>query len=85
MRAHVFEQPELVRVPATIAWGSLDHLVSPPRRERMPPQAVYLELVGVGHTPTWDDPELVSRLLLDASGDQASSGPSSPGQTPVAL
>ena len=23
---------------------------------------------GVGHTPTWDDPELVAKLLLDASG-----------------
>lgn len=85
MRAHVFERPELVRVPATIAWGTLDRLVGPPRRERMPPGAVYLELAGVGHIPTWDDPELIARLLLDASGDQASSGFSSPGQAPVAL
>jgi hypothetical protein len=52
----------------------------------MPPGTVYLELAGVGHTPTWDDPELIARLLLDASGpDQASSGRSSPGQAPVAL
>ncbi len=85
MRAHVFENPELVRVPTTIAWGTLDRLVAPPRRERMPPGAVYMELAGVGHTPTWDDPELIARLLLEASGDQASSGRSSPGQEPVAL
>jgi pimeloyl-ACP methyl ester carboxylesterase len=85
MRAHVFEEAELVRVPTTIAWGTADQLVAPPRRERMPPQAVYLELAGVGHIPTWDDPELVARLLLDASSDQASSGRSSPGQAPVAL
>jgi pimeloyl-ACP methyl ester carboxylesterase len=86
MRAHVFSEPELVRVPTTIAWGTEDRLVAPPRRERMPAQAVYVELPGVGHIPTWDDPELVARLILDASrGDQASSGSSSPGQAPVAL
>jgi pimeloyl-ACP methyl ester carboxylesterase len=87
MRSHVFEHPELVKVPTTIARGTLDRLVSPPRRERMPPGATYIELPGVGHTPTWDDPELVARLLLDSSSaqDQASSGRSSPGQAPVAL
>jgi pimeloyl-ACP methyl ester carboxylesterase len=86
MRAHVFEHPEQVRVPTTIAWGTLDRLVAPPRPERMPPGARYVELPNVGHTPTWDDPELVARLLLDASPpDQASSGFSSPGQAPVAL
>ncbi len=85
MRAHVFSDPELVKVPTTIAWGTLDRLVRPPRPERMPPGARYLELEGVGHTPTWDDPELVAKLLLDASSDQASSGSSSPGQAPVAL
>jgi pimeloyl-ACP methyl ester carboxylesterase len=85
MRAHVFERPEEVQVPATVAWGTLDRLVAPPRRQRMPPQAVYLELAGVGHIPTWDDPDLIARLILDASSDQASSGFSSPGQAPVAL
>jgi len=85
MRSHVFEHPELVRVPTTIAWGALDRLVRPPRPERMPPGARYVELPGVGHTPTWDDPELVTRLILEASSSQASSGRSSPGQAPVAL
>lgn len=87
MRTHVFEHPELVQIPTTIAWGTLDRLVRPPRPERMPPGATYVELAGVGHTPTWDDPELIARLIRDASGgsDQASSGRSSPGQAPVAL
>jgi pimeloyl-ACP methyl ester carboxylesterase len=87
MRSHVFEHPELVTVPTTVAWGALDQLVRPPRPERMPPGARYIELPDVGHTPTWDDPDLVARLVLDASspGDQASSGRSSPGQAPVAL
>ena len=85
MRAHVFEHPELVTVPTTIAWGTLDQLVSPPKPERMPPGATYVELPGVGHTPTWDNPEMIAELLLGASSDQASSGRSSPGQAPVAL
>jgi pimeloyl-ACP methyl ester carboxylesterase len=88
MRSHVFEHPELVTVPTTIAWGSEDRLVGPPRRERMPPGARYLELEGLGHTPTWDDPPRIAELLLEASGagQSSSSGPgSSPGQAPVAL
>jgi pimeloyl-ACP methyl ester carboxylesterase len=70
MRAHVFENPELVTVPTTVAWGTLDRLVRPPRPERMPPGARYVELPDVGHTPTWDDPELVARLILDASSQR---------------
>lgn len=87
MRSHVFAQPEQVRVPTTIAWGTLDRLVSRPRPERMPPGATYVELADVGHTPTWDDPKMIAELLLEASSgsDQASSGRSSPGQAPVAL
>ena len=67
MRSHVFEDPELVTVPTTIAWGTEDRLVAPPRPERMPPGALYVELEGVGHTPTWDDPPLIAELLLEAS------------------
>jgi pimeloyl-ACP methyl ester carboxylesterase len=86
MRAHVFERPDLVTVPAMIAWGSADRLVGPPKRERMPPGAGYVVLEGLGHTPTWDDPPRVAELLLEASGGaQVDSGRSSPGQAPVAL
>jgi pimeloyl-ACP methyl ester carboxylesterase len=84
MRAAVFEHPELVTVPTTVAWGSEDRLVAPPRRERMPPGSRYVVLEGCGHTPTWDDPDLVAELLLDASSGHSSSGASSPGQEPVA-
>ena len=68
MREHVFEPagypPE---VPVTIAWCERDRLVGPPRLERRPPGARFLVLPGVGHTPTWDDPELVAATLLDGS------------------
>ena len=68
MRTHLFEPegyPE--DVPVTIAWGELDHLVGPPKPERRPAGARFLVLPDVGHTPMWDDPELVARTLLEGS------------------
>lgn len=68
MRTHLFDPdgyPE--DVPVTIAWGELDNLVGPPKPERRPPHARFLVLPGVGHTPTWDDPELVAETLLAGS------------------
>jgi pimeloyl-ACP methyl ester carboxylesterase len=54
-------------VPVTIAWGELDRLVGPPKPARRPAGARFLTLPNVGHTPTWDDPELVARTLLEGS------------------
>ena len=54
-------------VPVTIAWGELDRLVGPPKPNRRPAGARFLTLPDVGHTPTWDDPELVARILLEGS------------------
>jgi pimeloyl-ACP methyl ester carboxylesterase len=68
MREHVFEPAGYPsEVPVTIAWCEQDRLVGPPRPERRPPGARFLVLPGVGHTPTWDDPELVAATLLDGS------------------
>ena len=68
MRTHLFDPagypPEL---PVTIAWAELDQLVGPPKPERRPSQTRFLVLPGVGHTPMWDDPELVARTLLEGS------------------
>jgi pimeloyl-ACP methyl ester carboxylesterase len=68
MRTHLFDPagyPE--DVPVTIAWGELDRLVGPPKPARRPAGARFLTLPGVGHTPTWDDPELIARTLLEGS------------------
>jgi pimeloyl-ACP methyl ester carboxylesterase len=68
MRTHVFDPegyPE--EVPVTIAWAELDRLVGPPKPRRRPAQARFLVLPGVGHTPMWDDPELVARTVLEGS------------------
>jgi pimeloyl-ACP methyl ester carboxylesterase len=37
----------------------------------MPPGARYLVLENCGHTPTWDEPEAVAELLLEASSAEA--------------
>jgi pimeloyl-ACP methyl ester carboxylesterase len=68
MRTHLFD-PEGYPddVPVTIAWGERDRLVGPPKAGRRPAAARFLTLPDVGHTPTWDDPELVARTLLDGS------------------
>jgi pimeloyl-ACP methyl ester carboxylesterase len=75
MRTHVFERPEEVTVPTTIAWGEYDRLVAPPRPERRPPNSRFLVLEGCGHTPNWDEPELITRLLLESSsGAESAAG-----------
>ena len=68
MRSHVFDPsgyPE--DVPVTIAWCERDHLLGPPKPHRRPAGSRFLVLPGVGHTPTWDDPHLVARTLLEGS------------------
>jgi pimeloyl-ACP methyl ester carboxylesterase len=77
MRRHVFEDPHEVTVPVTIAWGELDRLVAPPKPHRRPPGAEFVVLRGCGHTPNWDDPELITRVLLEASGTGATGGEAS--------
>ena len=69
MRTHIFDRGDEVEVPVTIAWGTADRLTRAPRAERMPRQTRYLEVAGWGHTPTRDDPEGVTRLLLEASAE----------------
>lgn len=68
MRSHVFDPggyPE--EVPVTITWCERDRLLGPPKAHRRPAGARFLVLPEVGHTPTWDDPELVARTLLEGS------------------
>ena len=68
MRAGAFEHEGLVDVPVTLAWGEDDRSGSPaaavPACHR---EARYLTMPGWGHTPTWDDPEGVAALILEAS------------------
>jgi pimeloyl-ACP methyl ester carboxylesterase len=57
--------------PTTIAWGDHDRLLlyrpQSARARAALPAARHVTLSGCGHVPTWDDPEQVARVLLEAS------------------
>ncbi|MEI7625848.1 MAG: alpha/beta hydrolase [Actinomycetota bacterium] len=59
-----------IAVDLTIAWGTRDHLL--PGRQALRAQrciagSKLIWLQGCGHVPMWDDPELVARVVLDAT------------------
>jgi pimeloyl-ACP methyl ester carboxylesterase len=79
MREHIFEPAGYPpAVPVTIAWAEHDQLVGPPREECRPAGARFVVLPGVGHTPMWDDPELVARTLLEGSARPAAEAVATP-------
>jgi pimeloyl-ACP methyl ester carboxylesterase len=58
-------------VPTTVAWGTKDRILL--RRQfaqakRVLPKARFEDLPGCGHVPMNDDPERVSRLILETTG-----------------
>jgi pimeloyl-ACP methyl ester carboxylesterase len=65
MRAAVFAGIDRIAAPVTLAWAELDRLVAEPRGGVDGARRVLLR--GCGHIPTWDDPEQVTRVLLEAS------------------
>jgi pimeloyl-ACP methyl ester carboxylesterase len=59
-----------LEVPVTVAFGGRDRLLlrsQSRHREELPPQTRWLELPDCGHVPTYDDPSLVARVLLEGS------------------
>ena len=59
-----------ITLPVTVSWGDRDRVLPPRqmwRAARAIPHARFVPLPGCGHIPTYDDPELVSRVVLDAS------------------
>lgn len=81
MRASIFDPSGYPDIPVTIAWGEYDRLVGPPKPNRRPAGTRFLVLEGVGHTPTWDNPELVARVLLDGSSGGTPASPEEPAAT----
>jgi pimeloyl-ACP methyl ester carboxylesterase len=58
-------------VPVTLVWGARDRLLPARQRSRaleVLPKARVGVLPGCGHLPMWDDPELVTRVVLTATG-----------------
>lgn len=62
-----------IEVPVTVAWGDKERLIPAKARLRdeLPEQTRFVTLPDCGHIPMWDDPELVTRTILEA----ASTGP----------
>jgi pimeloyl-ACP methyl ester carboxylesterase len=61
-----------IRVPITVAFGARDLLLTRAARapERLPPHTRWITLPGCGHVPMWDDPALVSRVVLEGTGER---------------
>jgi pimeloyl-ACP methyl ester carboxylesterase len=66
MRAGRVEDLKGIKVPITLAWAEHDTLVrnQPLRDGILPKRVQQVELPGCGHVPTWDDPDLVARVVL---------------------
>ena len=66
MRAGRVEDLKGIKTPITLAWAEHDTLVRtrPLRDGILPKRVQQVELPGCGHVPTWDDPDLVARVVL---------------------
>jgi pimeloyl-ACP methyl ester carboxylesterase len=66
MRAGRVEELKGIKIPITLAWAEHDTLVRtrPLPDGILPKRVEQVELPGCGHVPTWDDPDLVARVVL---------------------
>jgi pimeloyl-ACP methyl ester carboxylesterase len=66
MRAGRVEELKGIKVPITLAWAEHDTLVRtrPLPAKLLPKGVAQVQLPGCGHVPTWDDPDLVARVVL---------------------
>ena len=62
--SHLVDAHE-IDVPITIGWAERDRMLRPARLHA--PDVVAVTLPDCGHLPTWDAPELVTRLILQGS------------------
>lgn len=69
MRAGTIGDLSDLSVPLTIAWAEFDRLVRnrPLPASALPAGVRQVVLPGCGHVPTWDDPELVARTILEGT------------------
>lgn len=56
-----------IDVPVTVAFGERERLIpkSGRLRDELPAHTRWIELPGCGHVPTWDDPRLIARTILE--------------------
>ncbi|HWD64104.1 MAG TPA: alpha/beta fold hydrolase [Solirubrobacteraceae bacterium] len=63
-----FQHGRLLGMPVTIAWGEKDRLLLPRQAARAAaelPGARLVNLPDCGHIPTYDDPGLIARVILN--------------------
>jgi pimeloyl-ACP methyl ester carboxylesterase len=67
MRTGRIEDLNGIEAPITIAWAEHDRLVRnrPLKPGTVPKRVRQVTLPGCGHVPTWDDPDLVARVVLE--------------------
>ncbi len=72
-RRERFRDGHDIDVPVTVAWGDRERLipVKARRRDELPTHTNFVTLPNCGHSPMWDDPELVARTILDGARARA--------------
>jgi pimeloyl-ACP methyl ester carboxylesterase len=73
-RRERFRDGRGIDVPVVVAWGDKDRLIPAKarRRDELPPHARFVTLPGCGHSPMWDDPELVAATILQGAATRPS-------------
>ena len=56
-------------MPVTVAWGDKERLIPAKARLRgeLPLHTHFVTLPDCGHSPMWDEPELVARAILEGA------------------
>lgn len=70
LRPMEFSGGERIQVPVTVAWGNQDRLLLPRQARRAGREIARARLIslrGCGHVPTYDDPEQVAQVMLEAT------------------
>jgi pimeloyl-ACP methyl ester carboxylesterase len=67
-RTERFTGGQHIDIPVTVAYGTRERLVrrhSGQHRDQLPAQTRWIELTGCGHVPMSDNPDLITRTILD--------------------
>jgi pimeloyl-ACP methyl ester carboxylesterase len=77
-RRERFRDGSSIKVPVTVAWGDRERLIPAKarRRDELPGHTRFVTLTDCGHSPMWDNPQLIARTILEGSNARALTTPS---------